>query len=209
MHSASPGSVRWRDARAARLRWFLGQNQLQLPLYDATTGGCRDGLHADRVNENQGAESTLSFLLALARDARAAARPTRQLSSSAEADGYEELFRSRAYRNPILTAADWPYPVHTVFNPGATRLPDGTTPPPLQGRGSPRPLAPLRGALEQRRRRLGDRPEAHARCPSPTIYPEELWGIEDPRITFVDELGKYAIAYTAFSKERPGVSRSR
>jgi hypothetical protein len=38
---------------------------LQQSLYDSRTGGCRDGLHADRVNENQGAESTLSFLLAL------------------------------------------------------------------------------------------------------------------------------------------------
>jgi hypothetical protein len=46
-------------------RWFLGKNDLQAPLYDATTGGCRDGLHPDRVNENQGAESTLSFLMAL------------------------------------------------------------------------------------------------------------------------------------------------
>jgi glycosyltransferase involved in cell wall biosynthesis len=45
--------------------WFLGHNHLGQPLYDARTGGCRDGLHADRVNENQGAESTLSFLLAL------------------------------------------------------------------------------------------------------------------------------------------------
>ena len=45
--------------------WFLGKNDLQVPLYDATTGGCRDGLHPDRVNENQGAESTLSFLMAL------------------------------------------------------------------------------------------------------------------------------------------------
>jgi hypothetical protein len=45
--------------------WFFGQNQLQEWLYDPTTGGCRDGLHSDRVNENQGAESTLSFLLAL------------------------------------------------------------------------------------------------------------------------------------------------
>ncbi|HEX7671133.1 MAG TPA: hypothetical protein VF395_16175, partial [Polyangiaceae bacterium] len=45
--------------------WFMGQNQLQQALYDATTGGCRDGLHPERVNENQGAESTLSFLLAL------------------------------------------------------------------------------------------------------------------------------------------------
>ncbi|HSN83280.1 MAG TPA: glycosyltransferase family 4 protein [Polyangiales bacterium] len=45
--------------------WFLGENQLQTPLYDSTTGGCLDGLHPDRPNENQGAESTLSFLLAL------------------------------------------------------------------------------------------------------------------------------------------------
>lgn len=45
--------------------WFLGRNDLGLALYDATTGGCRDGLHADRLSQNQGAESTLSFLLAL------------------------------------------------------------------------------------------------------------------------------------------------
>jgi hypothetical protein len=59
------GDGKWlRYARHA-LAWFLGQNQLQESLYDPTTGGCRDGLHPDRVNENQGAESTLSFLLAL------------------------------------------------------------------------------------------------------------------------------------------------
>jgi len=45
--------------------WFLGKNDLRVPLYDATTGGCKDGLHPDRVNENQGAESTLSFLMSL------------------------------------------------------------------------------------------------------------------------------------------------
>ena len=45
--------------------WFFGVNDLQIPLYDPVTGGCRDGLHPDRVNENQGAESTLSFLMAL------------------------------------------------------------------------------------------------------------------------------------------------
>lgn len=42
--------------------------------------------------------------------------------------------------------------------------------------------------------------------PDPERYPEELWGIEDPRITFVDELGKYAVAYAAFSKGGPGVA---
>ena len=46
-------------------RWFFGKNDLRVPLYDAITGGCRDGLHPERVNENQGAESTLSFLMAL------------------------------------------------------------------------------------------------------------------------------------------------
>lgn len=57
------------DAWAVRARqsfgWFLGHNHLQQPLYDAATGGCRDGIHADRLNANQGAESTLSFQLAL------------------------------------------------------------------------------------------------------------------------------------------------
>jgi glycosyltransferase involved in cell wall biosynthesis len=56
---------RWNDEAHRVFRWFLGKNDLQVPLYDATTGGCRDGLHPDRVNENQGAESTLSFLMAL------------------------------------------------------------------------------------------------------------------------------------------------
>ncbi|MBF3368292.1 glycosyl transferase family 1, partial [Leptospira interrogans serovar Pomona] len=44
---------------------FLGENDLGLPLYDPRTGGCRDGLHPDRVNQNQGSESTLAFLMAL------------------------------------------------------------------------------------------------------------------------------------------------
>ena len=56
---------RWSEEAHRVFQWFLGKNDLQSPLYDATTGGCRDGLHPDRVNENQGAESTLSFLMAL------------------------------------------------------------------------------------------------------------------------------------------------
>jgi glycosyltransferase involved in cell wall biosynthesis len=59
------GDRRWMERARRAFSWFLGQNQLQQALYDATTGGCRDGLHRDRVNANQGAESTLSFLLAL------------------------------------------------------------------------------------------------------------------------------------------------
>src|SRR5512133_50426 len=52
------------EARRA-FEWFLGRNDLHLPVYDPTTGGCRDGLHPDRANENQGAESTLAFLQSL------------------------------------------------------------------------------------------------------------------------------------------------
>lgn len=59
------GSASWISHARRAFGWFLGQNHLQQSLYDATTGGCRDALHAHRVNENQGAESTLSFLLAL------------------------------------------------------------------------------------------------------------------------------------------------
>ena len=54
-----------REAKRA-FEWFLGRNDLGLPLYDSATGGCSDGLHHDRVNENQGAESSLAFHLALA-----------------------------------------------------------------------------------------------------------------------------------------------
>ena len=52
------------EARRA-FEWFLGRNDLGMALYDAGTGGCRDGLHVDRLSQNQGAESTLAFLLAL------------------------------------------------------------------------------------------------------------------------------------------------
>lgn len=55
----------WAEHALRAFHWFLGQNHLHQWLYDAATGGCRDGLHADRVNRNQGAEATLSFLLAL------------------------------------------------------------------------------------------------------------------------------------------------
>jgi hypothetical protein len=59
------GDSRWRSQAWSAFNWFLGDNDLQLPLYDSVTGGCRDGLHPDRANGNQGAESTLSFLMAL------------------------------------------------------------------------------------------------------------------------------------------------
>jgi glycosyltransferase involved in cell wall biosynthesis len=77
----------WRTEARRVFAWFLGKNDLRVPLYDATTGGCKDGLHPDRVNENQGAESTLSFLMALL-DSRASAE------TSAE-EMYQEMSVSR------------------------------------------------------------------------------------------------------------------
>jgi hypothetical protein len=71
------GNARWMERGARAFDWFLGQNALHLWLYDPSTGGCRDGLHADRANRNQGAESTLSFLMALC-EMRAAHRTVTQ-----------------------------------------------------------------------------------------------------------------------------------
>jgi hypothetical protein len=56
----------WYEQAQGAFDWFLGWNDLGEALYCPQTGGCRDGLHADRTNENQGAESTLAFLLSLA-----------------------------------------------------------------------------------------------------------------------------------------------
>jgi glycosyltransferase involved in cell wall biosynthesis len=55
----------WFDNAVMCFNWFLGHNDLNLPLYDPKTGGCRDGLMADGINQNQGAESSLAWLLSL------------------------------------------------------------------------------------------------------------------------------------------------
>ncbi|MBI3514593.1 MAG: glycosyltransferase family 4 protein [Proteobacteria bacterium] len=60
------GDVEWKDHAARALAWFLGSNDLSSPLVDLDTGGCRDGLHPDRPNENRGGESVVSYLLGLA-----------------------------------------------------------------------------------------------------------------------------------------------
>lgn len=117
---------------------------------------------------------------------------------------YETLFH-RHDNNPILTAADWPYPAHTVFNAGATRLQDGTT---LllcrvEDRRGHSHLCAARSANGVDGWEIDNAPTMR---PDPEGHPEELWGIEDPRITWVAELGKYAVAYTAFGKGGPGVA---
>jgi predicted GH43/DUF377 family glycosyl hydrolase len=107
--------------------------------------------------------------------------------------------------NPILTAADWPYAVHSVFNPGATLLPDGTTL--LLCRVEDR-----RGLSHLCAARSVNGVDGWKIDPQPTLsadpenFPEELWGIEDPRITYVPELKQYAVVYTAFTRDGPGVA---
>ena len=55
----------WFEGAVMCFNWFLGHNDLNMSLYDPKTGGCRDGLMADGINQNQGAESTLAWLLSL------------------------------------------------------------------------------------------------------------------------------------------------
>lgn len=59
------GEAEWHTTAEWAFGWFLGHNDLGAPIYDAQSGGCHDGLHPDRVNQNQGAESTLAFLWSL------------------------------------------------------------------------------------------------------------------------------------------------
>jgi glycosyltransferase involved in cell wall biosynthesis len=59
------GDMQWAVEARRIFEWFLGRNDLGLTMYDPESGGCRDGLHADRLSQNQGAESTLAFLISL------------------------------------------------------------------------------------------------------------------------------------------------
>ena len=111
----------------------------------------------------------------------------------------------RHSENPILTANDWPYRANTIFNPGATMLADGSTL--LLCR-----VEDMRGHSHLTVARSKDGVSNWEIDPQPTMfadfenYPEEIWGIEDPRITYVPELEQYAIAYTSYSRGGPGVS---
>lgn len=117
---------------------------------------------------------------------------------------YEELFK-RHRGNPILTAADWPYPVNSVFNAGATLLKDGSTL--LLCRVEDRRgISHLCVARSKNGLDGWDIDPQPTFLPDPENYPEEIWGIEDPRITYVPELEKYAVTYVCYSRGGPGVS---
>jgi len=80
------GDAKWKTGALRAFAWFLGANDLSLPLVDSETGGCRDGLHPDRVNENQGGESVVSYLLGLSE--------IRQLARISDSQPAPEKFRA-------------------------------------------------------------------------------------------------------------------
>ncbi len=107
--------------------------------------------------------------------------------------------------NPILTADNWPYPINSVFNAGAALLADGTT---LllcrvEDRRGLSHFCAARSANGIDGWKIDQEPTL---LPNPEKFPEELWGIEDPRITFLPELKKYAVVYTAYTRDGPGVA---
>lgn len=117
---------------------------------------------------------------------------------------YIELFK-RHKSNPILTAADWPYKANSVFNAGATLLKDGTT---LllcrvELRNGQSHLCAARSANGIDNWVIDKEPTM---MPDPEHYPEEVWGIEDPRLTWIPELNKYSVVYTAYTRDGPGVA---
>src|SRR5512147_517581 len=120
-------------------------------------------------------------------------------------DNHEEPLLHRHPSNPILTSKDWPYPINSVFNAGATRLADGTTL--LLCRVEDRRgLSHLCAARSRNGRDGWVVDPAPTLGPDPERFPEDAWGLEDPRITFVAELGTFVVAYTALSAAGPGVA---
>jgi len=110
----------------------------------------------------------------------------------------------RSAANPILTAADVPYPANSTFNPGAARVGDETI---LLVR-----VEDLRGISQLHVARSPDGVSDWRFDPEPLLRsdvdrdPEETWGCEDPRLTWLPEREEWAIAYTAYSRRGPLVS---
>ncbi len=107
--------------------------------------------------------------------------------------------------NPILTAAGWPYAANSVFNPGAVRLASGETVllVRVEDRRGMSHLTAARSQDGYTNWRVDPQPTLDA---LPEEYPEELWGVEDARIVWLEELKRYAITYTAYSRNGPLVS---
>jgi predicted GH43/DUF377 family glycosyl hydrolase len=112
-----------------------------------------------------------------------------------------ELFH-RHPDNPILSAGDWPYPVNTVFNPGATTRDAETL---LLAR-----VEDLRGISHLTVARSANGVDGWVIDAEPLLAPEievesEQWGFEDPRVVWVDELERWVITCTAYGPAGPAV----
>jgi beta-1,4-mannooligosaccharide/beta-1,4-mannosyl-N-acetylglucosamine phosphorylase len=113
-----------------------------------------------------------------------------------------ELF-CRHPENPILSAANWPYQINSVFNPGVAMIGDETL---LLVRVEDRSGISHLGAARSLDGVTGWNVESSPiLVPDVENYPEELWGIEDPRVTRLDELDMWAVTYTAYSRGGPAV----
>ena len=116
---------------------------------------------------------------------------------------FPELFHRHPH-NPILTACDWPYPAHAVFNAGACRLGDETVLlVRVEDRRGHSHLTVARSNNGVTNWRIDSQPSL---APNPRRFREETWGIEDPRLTWVDDRHEWIIAYTAYSDRGPLVS---
>ena len=184
----------YRRAAEAAYGWFLGDNDLGLAVADVVTGGCHDGLSEDHVNLNQGAESTLMWLTAVEamrrfRSRSSAVRAHRTLAGAPVLRGDQVVTHAgwdiftRHPDNPIITADQLPYRANSVFNPGAGRVEGETL---LLIR-----VEDLRGISHLLAARSSDGATgwqfdaAPLIAPEPDRHPEEIWGCEDPRLTWL------------------------
>ena len=126
-----------------------------------------------------------------------------RLTGLAESGASQELFK-RYEHNPILCPESWPYTVSAVFNPGATVV-NGETVllVRVEDRYGVSHLSLARSHDGVSHWRIDPEPTF---SPQPDLYPEEEWGVEDPRITYLEELNLWAVLYTAYSDRGPLVS---
>ena len=126
-----------------------------------------------------------------------------KLNNSNNDNNFRELF-IRHPNNQIFTVDDLPYPAHTIMNPAAALFHNKTL---LLARVEDRRgFSHLTKAISDdgiSNWKVDSRPTLES---EPDEHPEELWGIEDPRITWLEEKGKWAVTYTAYSRGGPLVA---
>ncbi len=124
-------------------------------------------------------------------------------TTAPHSDAWVSLFK-RSPKNPILTAADWPYQAHTVFNAGACQCGNDTILlVRVEDRRGHSHLTVARSSDGISGWRIESEPSF---VPAPDSFPEEIWGVEDPRLTWVEDRNEWIIAYTAFSQSGAMVS---